>query len=91
MLWWGRGQHACAIATALGNPHHIRAPLCGILSAVGIGLAEVVEEAQEPAAAVLTPEALPGLEERLQVLEERAVGRCGGKALRRPGLRLPGF
>ena len=40
------GQHACAIAAALGVPSIFFQRYGGILSAVGIGLAEVVEEVQ---------------------------------------------
>lgn len=40
------GQHACAIAAALGMRSIFVHRYSGILSAVGIGLAEVVQEAQ---------------------------------------------
>ena len=40
------GQHACAIAAALGIPSIFIQRYSGILSALGIGLAEVVEEMQ---------------------------------------------
>jgi N-methylhydantoinase A/oxoprolinase/acetone carboxylase beta subunit len=40
------GQHACAIAAALGMHTIFVHRYSGILSAVGIGLAEVVQEAQ---------------------------------------------
>jgi 5-oxoprolinase (ATP-hydrolysing) len=40
------GQHACAIAKALGIRTIFVHRYAGILSAVGIGLAEVVQEAQ---------------------------------------------
>lgn len=40
------GQHACAIAKALGIKTIFTHRYSGILSAVGIGLAEVVQEAQ---------------------------------------------
>ena len=40
------GQHACAIAKALGIRSIFIHRYSGILSAVGIGLAEVVQEAQ---------------------------------------------
>ncbi|KAG2488023.1 hypothetical protein HYH03_013330 [Edaphochlamys debaryana] len=54
------GQHACAIAKALGMSTIFVHRYAGILSAVGIHLADVVSEAQEPAAARLGP-AGPGL------------------------------
>jgi len=40
------GQHACAIARALGMRTIFVQRYAGILSAVGIGLADVVSEAQ---------------------------------------------
>lgn len=43
------GQHACAIAAALGIETIFMHRFSGILSAVGIGLAEVVQEAQASA------------------------------------------
>lgn len=44
-----------------------------MLSAVGIHLADLVQEAQEPAAAELTPATQPQLAARLEVLEGAAV------------------
>mmetsp|Transcript_7849 Transcript_7849/g.23615 ORF Transcript_7849/g.23615 Transcript_7849/m.23615 type:complete len:1334 (-) Transcript_7849:407-4408(-) len=74
------GQHACAIATALGMRTIFVHRFAGILSAVGIHLADIVAEAQEPCAATL---ALPGkpcdakvlaeLSETLARLEEPVV------------------
>jgi len=66
------GQHACAIATALGIKTIFVHRYAGILSAVGIGVADVVEEAQEPCACELTPDAIPELEDRLNSLEINA-------------------
>lgn len=42
------GQHACAIASSLGISTVIVPKYAGILSAVGIFLADVVHEMQEP-------------------------------------------
>ncbi|PSC69547.1 5-oxoprolinase isoform B [Micractinium conductrix] len=73
------GQHACAIAAALGMRSIFIHRYSGILSAVGIGLAEVVQEAQEPSAATLGADALPDLERRLDALQELAVARLRKK------------
>lgn len=51
-------QHACAIARALGMKEVLVHRLCGILSAYGMGLADVIEEAQEPYSAVYCPESI---------------------------------
>ncbi|GAB2285300.1 5-oxoprolinase [Dionaea muscipula] len=51
-------QHACAIARALGMKEVLIHRLCGILSAYGMGLADVVEEMQEPYSAVYCQESI---------------------------------
>lgn len=51
-------QHACAIARSLGMKEVFIHRFCGILSAYGMGLADVVEEAQEPYSAVYGPESV---------------------------------
>ncbi|PRW57398.1 5-oxoprolinase [Chlorella sorokiniana] len=73
------GQHSCAIAAALGMRTIFVHRYSGILSAVGIGLAEVVQEAQEPSAAVLSSEALPELNRRLDALQEQALAKLVDK------------
>lgn len=47
----------------------------GILSAVGIHLADIVQEAQEPTATQLSGESLPELSSRLQALAATAVDK----------------
>ncbi|KAL6515319.1 5-oxoprolinase [Orobanche hederae] len=51
-------QHACAIARSLGMKEVLIHRFCGILSAYGMGLADVVEEEQEPYSAVYGPESV---------------------------------
>ncbi|XP_016458214.2 5-oxoprolinase 1 [Nicotiana tabacum] len=51
-------QHACAIARSLGMKEVLIHRLCGILSAYGMGLADVVEDAQEPYSAVYGPDSV---------------------------------
>lgn len=51
-------QHACAIARSLGMKEVLIHKFCGILSAYGMGLADVVEELQEPYSAVYGPDSL---------------------------------
>jgi 5-oxoprolinase (ATP-hydrolysing) len=50
----------------------------GVLSAVGIHLADIVQEAQEPAAAQLSAAELPALAARLEVLAAAAGGQLRG-------------
>ncbi|GME35862.1 5-oxoprolinase [Neofusicoccum parvum] len=52
------GQHACAIARILGMPRIIIHKYSSILSAYGIGLADIVAETAVPAAYVFTDNAL---------------------------------
>ncbi|CAN7981622.1 unnamed protein product, partial [Ixodes pacificus] len=47
-------QHACAVARALGMTKVLIHRYAGILSAYGMALADVVEEAQEPCALLYT-------------------------------------
>ncbi|XP_031275956.1 5-oxoprolinase [Pistacia vera] len=51
-------QHACAIARSLGMKEVLIHRFCGILSAYGMGLADVVEESQEPYSAVYGTESV---------------------------------
>ena len=63
------GQHACAVADALGMTRVLIHPLAGVLSAYGIGLAEVRALRQKAVEAPLSPQALDGVE---AVLDELA-------------------
>ncbi|KAE9613462.1 putative 5-oxoprolinase (ATP-hydrolyzing) [Lupinus albus] len=51
-------QHACAIARSLGMKEVLIHKFCGVLSAYGMGLANVVEEAQEPYSAIYGGESI---------------------------------
>ena len=64
------GQHACEIASSLGIKRVIIHKYSSILSAYGIALAEVVQEAQEPSSEILFDEALLKLERRILILKE---------------------
>ena len=55
------GQHACAIARSLGVSKIFIHRFAGILSAYGLGLADVVEEIQEPASGVLNKNIIKGI------------------------------
>ncbi|XP_033333786.2 5-oxoprolinase [Megalopta genalis] len=65
------GQHACAIARSLGMDTVFVHKYAGILSAYGMALADVVEEAQEPSAEVYEPESFARLDERLDRLTKK--------------------
>ncbi|GLV36147.1 uncharacterized protein CBL_08640 [Carabus blaptoides fortunei] len=65
------GQHACAIARSLGMSTVFVHRYAGILSAYGMALADVVEEAQEPSATLYSKENLSQFQARLFKLQER--------------------
>lgn len=66
------GQHACAIARALGMRKVYVHRYSGILSAFGIGLADVVAEDQTPCSNSLKEEVMPQLRERLEAMAKKA-------------------
>jgi 5-oxoprolinase (ATP-hydrolysing) len=49
------GQHACAVADALGITKVLIHPLAGVLSAFGIGLADIIAMREQAVEAPLTP------------------------------------
>jgi len=59
------GQHACAIARSLGMKKVFVHRCSGILSAFGIGLADVVQDVQEPSALVLSEGSLDAHDEKV--------------------------
>ncbi|XP_017878802.1 5-oxoprolinase isoform X2 [Ceratina calcarata] len=73
------GQHACAIARSLGMRTVFVHKYAGILSAYGMALADVVEEAQEPSAEVYEQESFARLDERLDVLTKRVRGKLAAQ------------
>ncbi|KAM7071315.1 LOW QUALITY PROTEIN: 5-oxoprolinase [Acridotheres tristis] len=75
------GQHACAIARTLGMGRVFIHKHSGLLSALGLALADAVHEEQEPCALPYGPAAFPRLERRLRELERRC----------RDALRAQGF
>ncbi|CAM6046469.1 unnamed protein product [Sphagnum compactum] len=70
-------QHACAIARTLGMREVVVHRYCGILSAYGMGLADVVEEAQEPYAAVYGPLVMDEVSKRSAALKEEVKKQLG--------------
>lgn len=65
------GQHACAIARALGMKTVFIHKYSGVLSAYGLALADVVEEAQEPCSLQYKEESYSELDRRIQELTQR--------------------
>ena len=69
------GQHACAIARALGISRIFISRFAGVLSAYGMGLANVAVDKEEP----VPLQKETDLQQRLQVLAEKAVAELKRK------------
>ena len=52
------GQHACAVADALGMTRVLIHPLAGVLSAYGIGLADIIAMREQAVEVPLTGQSL---------------------------------
>ncbi|KAK8078689.1 hypothetical protein PG994_002496 [Apiospora phragmitis] len=67
------GQHACEIAHKLGIRRIVIHKYSSVLSAYGMALAEVVQEAQEPSSEVLSETSLPRIDKRIAALKQRVA------------------
>ena len=93
------GQHACAVADALGMTRVLIHPLAGVLSAYGIGLADIIAMREQAVEAPLTTEpqnACPAItgplerDARAEVEPPRACRRSRITAAHRAHLRYQG-
>ncbi|MBD2057846.1 hydantoinase B/oxoprolinase family protein [Oculatella sp. FACHB-28] len=66
------GQHACLIAEALGMTQIFIHPYAGVLSAYGIGLADLRTLKEKAAEVRLTPDTIPTLKQMLEELSAEA-------------------
>jgi len=66
------GQHACLVADSLGMKRVFLHPFAGVLSAYGMGLADVRAMREQTVETPLSAEALPSLEATLDALEKGA-------------------
>jgi len=73
-------QHACAIARALGMKQIFVPHFCSVLSAYGIGLADVVFEEQLPCNEIFSAAVLGNLHERLELLDRKVRRNFEGHA-----------
>lgn len=86
------GQHACAVARALGMRHVFVHRQASILSAVGISLADVVVEAQEAAALTHgTDDAAARCDERHAQLETQLRAQLGAQGFAPADIKLERF
>ncbi|MFD3825202.1 hydantoinase B/oxoprolinase family protein [Streptomyces sp. NPDC058625] len=66
------GQHACRVADSLGIRTVLVPPMAGVLSALGIGLADTTAMREHSAEAPLEPAAMPGIHRIADGLEAAA-------------------
>jgi 5-oxoprolinase (ATP-hydrolysing) len=67
------GQHACRVAEVLGMSRVFIHPLAGMLSALGMGLADLIELREAAVEKEFTLDLVPELEDRLAALEKEAM------------------
>jgi 5-oxoprolinase (ATP-hydrolysing) len=75
------GQHACLVADALGINRVLLSPMAGVLSAYGIGLADVVTIRERAVEAPLDEAAMPRLDAVLKALGEEAETELGRQGI----------
>jgi len=76
------GQHACLIAAALGMPQVYIHPYAGVLSAYGIGQAELRVLKEQTIERPFTPETLPELEPVIQQLQAHVRADLAAQGVR---------
>ena len=79
------GQHACSVARELGIRQVLLDPEAGVLSALGIGLADVVRHRSCDIGRVLNAETLAYCRDRLAVLEVEATTAVVDEGVREIG------
>lgn len=82
------GQHAVAVAESLGIDTVLAHRFSSVLSAYGILLADVVEEAQEPCSLVLNVENTPLVEKRFEVLIQSCKDKLKSHGFKDDDLRF---
>lgn len=75
------GQHACAIAAALGIHSVIVHKYSSVLSAYGMALADVAVDVTEPSSLTYSTDALPFIAERFKVLKDQAFAKLQAQGI----------
>ena len=78
------GQHACAVADALGMTQVLIHPLAGVLSAYGIGLADIIAMREQAVEEPLSADLIAKLPETTGPLEHDARAEVAGRGRARP-------
>ncbi|KAK9079805.1 hypothetical protein SSX86_001478 [Deinandra increscens subsp. villosa] len=84
-------QHACAIARSLGMNEVLVHRFCGILSAYGMGLADVIEEAQEPFSAAYSPESILEASRRETLLRKSVKQKLVNQGFQESGITTESY
>ena len=82
------GQHACLVADALGLGRVLIHPLSGVLSAYGMGLAELKATRSRAVLRLLDAEGLAAAEALAAPLAEDATEELDGQGVARDGIRI---
>ena len=78
------GQHACAVADALAMSKVLIHPLAGVLSAYGIGLADIIAMRERAVEAPLTPALAAELQTIIEPLEQEARAEVAAEGVPEP-------
>ncbi len=79
-------QHACAIARSLGITEIFVHRFSGILSAYGIGMADVVVDRQKPSSLVYGPQALPAIKKEIAELTRQTFDELARQGFAPPNM-----
>jgi 5-oxoprolinase (ATP-hydrolysing) len=82
------GQHACQVADALGMTRIFLHPFAGVLSAYGMGLADIRALRHRTVEAPLTADLLPRLEADLDALAQEAEAEVAGQDIAKANITL---
>jgi 5-oxoprolinase (ATP-hydrolysing) len=83
------GQHACAVADSLGIRTVLVPPMAGVLSALGIGLADTTAMREQSVVAPLNEDTMPRLREVADDLPRPRPPSCATRACPRTASRSP--
>ncbi|NED94505.1 5-oxoprolinase [Phytoactinopolyspora alkaliphila] len=82
------GQHACAVADSLGIRTVLIPPMAGVLSALGIGLADTTSMREQSIEAKLEPAAMDRLRTVAEELKESATGELHDEGIQPEQIRV---
>ncbi len=83
------GQHACAVADALGMKKVLVHPFSGILSAYGMGLAQVRASRQQALIKKLDKQVHGNIRELAETLQEETEAELASQGVPAPGHHFP--